>query len=136
MTERSRTSPDVILVDDDAELVAMIAFGLESAGYSVAKYDNGPDALAALVALSTEGLPRLVLIAVDLPGLDGHTLHERLRAARPDRFIVAFLSARDSDADQIRASAAGAVDYLTKPVSVPVLLGKVEVWLSRCGNAT
>jgi DNA-binding response OmpR family regulator len=130
-----RTHREVILVDDDAELVAMIRFGLESAGYSVTTYDSGPEALAAMEALPTRGAPRLLLLGIDLPGLDGHTLHEQLRRARPDRFLVVFLSARDSDADQVRASTAGAVDYLVKPVSIPVLLAKVEVWFQACGNS-
>jgi DNA-binding response OmpR family regulator len=71
---------------------------------------------------------------IDLPGMDGHTLHEQVRLARPGRFIVAFVSTRDSDADQVRASTAGAVDYLVKPVSIPVLLAKVEIWLQRHSN--
>ena len=132
--ERAREAPDVVLVDDDAELVGMIAFGLESAGYSVMTCDNGPDALAALLALSTTGLPRLLALAIDLPGLDGHTLHEQLQAARPGRFVVVFVSARDSDAEQVRALNAGAVDYLVKPISIPVLLAKIEVWLRPCDD--
>ena len=126
-----REAPDVLLVDDDAELAGMIAFALESAGYSVKTYDSGPDALIALLTLPTRGLPRLVLLAVDLPGMDGHTLHEQLQTARPGRFIVTFLSDRDSSADQVRALTAGAVDYLAKPVSIPVLIVKVDAWLSR-----
>ena len=131
-----REAPQVIVVDDDSELVAMIRFGLESSHYSVATYDNAPEALAALVALPTRGPPRLVLLDIDLPGMDGHTLHEQLRVVRPGRFIVAFLSTRHSDADQVRASAGGAVDFLVKPVSIPVLLAKVEVWLEPCVDGT
>jgi DNA-binding response OmpR family regulator len=126
-----REAPDVLLVDDDTELAGMIAFGLESAGYSVETYDSGPEALIALLALPTRGLPRLLLLSVDLPGMDGHTLHEQLQTARPGRFIVAFLSDRDSNTDQVRALTAGAVDYLAKPVSIPVLIVKVDAWLSR-----
>jgi DNA-binding response OmpR family regulator len=74
--------------------------------------------------------PRLLLLAIDLPGLDGHTLHEQLKRVRPRGFVVVFLSMRDSVADQVRASAAGALDFLVKPISIPVLLGKVEVWFN------
>ena len=129
-----REAPDVLLVDDDAELTGMVAFGLESAGYSVQTYNSGPEALDALIALPTRGLPRLLALAVDLPGMDGHTLHEQLQIARPGRFIVVFLSARDSDADQVRALTAGAVDYLVKPVSIPVFIVKVEAWLRGCAT--
>ncbi len=122
---------EVLLVDDDAELRNTIQFGLESEGYSVSTFDSGPEALNAMLALPLQPDPRLVLLAIDLPGLDGHTLHEELMRARPSEFIVAFLSVRDSDADQVRASAGGAVDFLVKPVSIPVLLAKVKVWFTH-----
>jgi putative two-component system response regulator len=77
----------------------------------------------------------LVLLAIDLPGLDGHTLHEELARARPNDFIVAFLCTRNSEADQVRASAAGAVDFLVKPMSIPILLAKVRVWFDRYRNS-
>ncbi|MEO7156341.1 MAG: response regulator, partial [Vicinamibacterales bacterium] len=96
-----REAPDVVLVDDDVALTEMLKFGLESAGHSVEIHDGGPEALAALIALPTNGAPRLVLLAIDLPGMDGYTLHEQLQAARPGRFVVVFLSVRDSDADQV-----------------------------------
>jgi DNA-binding response OmpR family regulator len=124
-----REPPDVVLVEDNSELAGMIRFGLESVGYSVETYDSGPEALVALLALPTRGLPRLLVLTVDLPGMDGHTLHEQLQVTRPGRFIVMFLSDRDSDADQLRALTAGAVDYLVKPVSIPVLIVKAEMWL-------
>ena len=131
-----REAPDVILVQDDIEFAGMLSFGLESAGYSVATFVGGPEALIALLALPTRGLPRLVALAVDLPGMDGHTLHEQLQIARPGRFIVAFLSDRASDVDQMRALAAGAVDYLVKPVSIAVFLVKVERWLGPGTSAS
>jgi putative two-component system response regulator len=131
----AREAPDVVLVLDSAELVGMIRFGLEGAGLSVTAYDSGPEAFAGLLALPTNGLPRLLVLAVDLPGMDGHTLHEQLQAARPGRFIVVFLSNRDSDADQVRALSAGAVDYLVQPVSIPVFIVKVETWFRSCDAA-
>lgn len=125
---------EVLLVDDEAELRDTIQFGLESAGYSVSTFDSGPEALSAMLALPSQAQPRLVLLAIDLPGLDGHTLNEELGRARPGDFIVAFLSARNSDADQVRAFAAGAVDFLVKPVSIPVLLAKIKVWFESCSK--
>jgi two-component system phosphate regulon response regulator PhoB len=129
-----RETPDVVLVDDDVALTDMLKFGLESSGYSVEIHHGGPEALAALIALPTRGAPRLLVLAVDLPGMDGHTLHEQLQIARAGRFFVVFLSARDSDADQVRALTAGATDYLVKPVSIPVLIAKAETWLRGCAG--
>ncbi len=130
--DEEKPKREVLLVDDDAEMRDTIRFGLECAGYIVDTYDSGPDALNAMLAMPKDAQPRLLLLAIDLPGMDGHTLHEQLQRVRPRGFIVVFVSARDSDADQVRASAAGAVDFLVKPVSIPVLLGKVEVWFNQC----
>ena len=106
----------------------MLSFALSAAGYDVSAYNSGPEALAALVDLPPTTRKQLVLLGVDLSGIDGHTLHEQLIAARPGVFLVAFLSARWSDADQIRAFTAGAIDYVVKPISIPVLLARVSAW--------
>jgi DNA-binding response OmpR family regulator len=124
-----RTIPNVVLVESDVEVAAMMEFALVSAGYSVRTFGSGPDAFIELIDLAHDGRARLLLLSVDLIGLDGHTLHEQLKAAAPGSYIVAFLSARGSDADQIRAFTAGAVDYLIKPVSLQVLIAKLAIWM-------
>ncbi|HXG72848.1 MAG TPA: response regulator [Gemmatimonadaceae bacterium] len=125
-----RAARDLVLIESDVEFADMISLALTSAGYGVQVHHSGTEGLEALLAISTDGLQRLVLVAVDLPGLDGHTLHEQIVLARPGAFIFAFLSARGGDADQIRAYTTGALDYMVKPVSLPVLIAKVRVWLN------
>lgn len=119
---------EIILVEDDRELADLICFALESVGLTVTIFNNGVAALEGLVALPEQEVRRLVLLSVDIGGIDGHTLHERLVALRPDAFLVAFMSSRASEADQIRALRGGAIDYLVKPVSMHVLIEKVRVW--------
>lgn len=109
----------------------MIEFALTSGGYTVQVHHSGPDGFEALIALAADGSRRLVILDVDLPGLDGHTLHEQLELARPGSFLVVFLSNRGGDAGQIRAYTAGAIDYLMIPISLPVLIAKVGVWLRQ-----
>lgn len=121
---------EVILVEDDKPLADMIAYALESTGRLVTVYSDGADALRELVALPDDDLRRVVLLSIDLAGIDGHTLHEKLQALRPHAFLVAFMSTRASEADQIRALRAGAVDYLVKPVSIQVLIEKIGAWLA------
>lgn len=121
---------EVILIEDDRALSDLIAFALESTGRPVTVYHDGATALRDLVALPDIGIRRLLLLSVDIGGVDGHTLHERLQELRPDSFLVAFMSARASEADQVRALRAGAVDYLVKPVSIHVLIEKVGAWLA------
>lgn len=121
---------EVIVVEDDRALADMIAYALESTGRIVTVYYDGVEALREMVALPDIGARRVVLLSIDLVGIDGHTLHERLQSLRPDTFLVAFLSTRGSETDQIRALRAGAVDYIVKPVSIHLLIEKIGVWLA------
>lgn len=121
---------EIVVVDDDVELADMIVYALESTGRVVTVYYDGARALRELVQLPLDDVRRIVLLSVDLAGIDGHSLHERLQELRPDSFLVAFMSSRASDADQIRALRAGAVDYLVKPISLHVLVAKVDAWLA------
>ncbi len=121
---------EVIVVEDDRALADMIAYALESTGRIVTVYYDGAEALRQLVGLPDIGARRVVLLSIDLSGIDGHTLHERLQTLRPNFFLVAFMSTRASEADQVRALRAGAVDYLVKPVSIHVLVEKISAWLS------
>lgn len=121
---------EVIVVEDDKTLADMIAYALESSGCQVTVYYDGAQALQQLVELPDDEVRRVVLLSIDLAGIDGHTLHERLQSVRPGGFLVAFMSTRASEADQIRALRAGAVDYLVKPVSIQVLIEKIGAWLA------
>ena len=128
-------APDVIVVEDDDALAEMEAFALESRGLSWRRFATGPSALAALVRMRAHGRRPIVLLDVDLPGLDGHSLHERLRVERPNAFDVVFVSVHSSEAEQLRALQAGALDYITKPVRMRVLIAKIDSWRARVASA-
>ncbi len=127
--------PDVILVEDDPSLTEMLRYALEASGYTYQHYGTGPEALQALLALQAGPRRPVVLLDVDLPGLDGFSLHERLRAARPDAFAVVFFTAHASEAEQLRAYRAGVIDYVTKPVNMRILMAKLPSWLERAAGA-
>lgn len=124
-------APDVIVVEDDAALSEMIAFALDAKGLSHRSYATGPEALAALLEIRVRGRTPIVLLDVDLPGMDGHSLHERIRLERPGAFHVVFVSLHTSEQDQLRALQGGALDYLSKPISLRVLMAKLAVWRER-----
>ena len=124
-------APDVIVVEDDDALAEMLAFALNARGLTHRTYSNGPEGLAALLRLRVHDRPPIVLLDVDLPGMDGHSLHERLRMERPGTFQVVFISLHTSEADQLRALQGGALDYLSKPVSLRVLMAKLAMWRER-----
>ena len=124
-------APDIVLIEDDAALSDMVQYVLRSAGLSFRAYANGEAALEALISFQTDGRRPLVLMDVDLPGLDGHSVHERLRAERPDVYSVVFITGHAGEGDQIRALRAGALDYVSKPVSFRTLAGKIPLWRER-----
>jgi len=126
--DASGTAPDVVVVEDDAALADLLTFALAARGLTWLAFQSGPEALAALRAMQTRGRHPLVLLDVDLPGLDGFSLHEQLRLERPGVFRVVFMSVHASEADQLRAIRAGALDYLAKPLSLRVLMAKIAGW--------
>jgi DNA-binding response OmpR family regulator len=124
-------APDIILIEDDAALSDMIQYVLRTAGLAFRAYADGATALEGLLRFRTEGRRPLVLLDVDLPGLDGHSVHERLRAERPDEYAVVFITGHAGDGDQVRALRAGALDYVAKPVTFRTLAGKISLWRQR-----
>jgi DNA-binding response OmpR family regulator len=130
-TSNDDIAPDVIVVEDDTALSEMITFALDAKGLSHRAYATGPEALAALLEIRVSGRTPIVLLDVDLPGMDGHSLHERIRLERPGAFHVVFISLHTSEADQLRALQGGALDYLSKPISLRVLMAKLAVWRER-----
>ena len=129
--EACPSCPDLVIVEDDSTFVEMLRYALESAGFTFLHYANGPDALQGLLALSVGARAPLVLLDVDLPGLDGFSLHERLRIERPGVYSTVFLTARGGEAEQLRAYRAGAIDYVPKPVNLRILMAKLPSWLER-----
>jgi CheY-like chemotaxis protein/HPt (histidine-containing phosphotransfer) domain-containing protein len=129
--ERAESCPDLVIVEDDSSFVEMLRYALESAGFTFLHYAAGPEALEGLLALNTGHRAPLVLLDVDLPGLDGFSLHERLRVERPGAYTVVFLTARAGEAEQLRAYRAGAIDYVAKPVNLRILMAKIPSWLER-----
>ncbi|MDE3151774.1 MAG: response regulator [Gemmatimonadota bacterium] len=129
-------APDVILVEDDPALAGMIEYAMQSAGVTFRSIDNGMDALEQLLRYRTVERHPIVLLDVDLPGLDGYSLYDRLSAERPDAYDVVFMTVHGAEADQIRALRAGAMDYLPKPVNLRVLMAKLSTWLQRARRPT
>ena len=116
-------APQILIVDDTLQNRLLAEARLVSAGYRVQQAASGEEALAAFAA----NLPDLVLLDVRMPGLDGFDTLERLRALPhgPDVPVV-FLTALDDEETHRRALAAGADDFLTKPLRPTELLIRVR----------
>lgn len=118
--------PDVILVQDDAVFVEMLEYSLSNRGLSVQSFIDGWEALAWLLAMDTQDQRPVVLLEVDLPGLEGLRLLRERGPHGSDDFQFIVLSVDTGEAAQILAFQSGAVDYIVKPVRIPIVLAKVQ----------
>src|SRR5690349_783697 len=100
----------LLLVEDDAELRAMVESGLEEEGFTVASADRGATALRKFDEVD----PHVLVVDVGLPDADGRDLCRALRA-KGVRAPILFLTARDAVVDRVAGFSAGGDDYLTKP---------------------
>lgn len=120
--------PLLLLVEDELRMARVLQSGLAEEGFEVRWAGTGEDALA-LVALTS---PRLVVLDVMLPGIDGFETCRRLRASGC-WVPVLMLSARADIQDRVRGLDSGADDYLAKPFSFTELLARLRA-MSRRGE--
>jgi two-component system, NtrC family, response regulator GlrR len=121
----------ILLVDDDAKLSRVLALRLESEGYAVTAAASGEEALQRL----GEARPRFVLADLRMPGMDGIELLARIQEKYPG-LPVALISAQGDIPDAVRATHAGAVDFLTKPIDRDRLLDVVRRHAGATGGET
>jgi diguanylate cyclase (GGDEF)-like protein len=120
----------VLVVDDDDAMRALILQWLRHSGVRVLEAASG-EAAMALATESSETIDAVVL-DVMMPGMDGFEVIRRLKIdERTARIPIVFLSASAGESDIVRGVKAGAVDYLQKPFSGPVLVTKVAAVIER-----
>ena len=117
----------VLVVDDDRSFRKAVSRLLQAAGYEVASYDS---AQQLLEHLPQDDRPSCILLDVQIPGLSGPELQNRLSAA--DSFLpIVFLTGHGDIPTSVQAIKAGAEDFLTKPVSKEVLLDAIDRAVAR-----
>ena len=124
------TGGTIVVVDDEANIADLVDLYLRKEGFRVLKAATGEDGLE----LAKRERPRLVVLDVGLPGIDGLEVCRRLRADASQEVSnvpVIFLTARDSEIDRILGLEMGADDYLTKPFSPRELVARVKAILRR-----
>jgi two-component system phosphate regulon response regulator PhoB len=123
----------VLVVDDEPDIVALVAYHLARASYRVSTAATGADA----IDMARRERPALIVLDLMLPGMSGFDVLEQLRADDSTRDIaVLMLTARREEPDRIRGLSLGADDYLTKPFSPPELVLRVGNILRRVQQAT
>ncbi len=118
-------TPDVIIVEGDTALAEMLEYSVANAGRPSRTFRNGDAAIDYLLNDLPPAHAPVVLLDLDLLGSEGFLGLQKVVEARPDSRVI-VLSAQGAERDQIRALRAGAIDYLVKPLSIPVLIAKVE----------
>ncbi len=127
MTQNKQMSGDILVVDDEASVVEVVALYLRREGFQVRAAHDGREALVAIQSK----LPDLVVLDVMLPELDGLEIMRRLRADPTSDIPVILLTARSQEVDRIYGLELGADDYVTKPFSPAELVSRVKAVLRR-----
>ena len=116
-----------MVVDDNPANVKLLQAQLELQGYRIVVVTAGPSALAA----AKREPPDLILLDINMPGMDGFEVCRRLKADEAlEEIPVLFVTARGQTRDKMQAFAAGAVDYITKPIQVEEVAARVGAHLT------
>jgi two-component system copper resistance phosphate regulon response regulator CusR len=116
----------ILVVEDEAGIAGMIREGLQEADYAVDVASNGIQGLR----MAREDTYHLIILDIMLPGRDGWSICEELRALK-NRVPILMLTARDTIQDRVRGLDSGADDYLPKPFDFRELMARVRALLRR-----
>jgi DNA-binding response OmpR family regulator len=125
--ERHMSRSRILVVDDDVITRDLLRAVLERAGHEVREAPDGRTGLRAVYAVS----PDLVILNVEMPGLDGWTTLERIRDLGD--VPVLMLTARETELERLRGLQEGADDYIVKPFGHQEIVARVQALLRRAG---
>ncbi len=123
---------EIWIVEDDIDIREMESYALESSGFTVRAFSDGPSFRAELGG----ALPDLVLLDIMLPDEDGLTILKQLRKDSATSSIpVIMVTAKTTEMDKVRGLDQGADDYMTKPFGVLELVSRIKALLRRSGRS-
>jgi DNA-binding response OmpR family regulator len=126
----------LVVATADPSLQRMLGFALQQMGLGCRTYASGSTLLDALLQAPASVHPTVVVLDVDLPGVDGHAILERLSVERPDAFLIVVLSSHAAESVIVRSLLSGALDHLAKPFNVRVLMAKLQRWTAVAQRCT
>ena len=125
-SHKGRKTPLVLVVDDEDDILDLVKYNLKKAGFDVLCARNG----IVAIEMATAELPDVIVMDIMMPEMDGIEASQRLREHSTLRAIpILMLTARSEESDQVGGLDAGADIYLTKPVSIPVLVSQIKALL-------
>ncbi|MDE3057864.1 MAG: response regulator transcription factor [Bacteroidota bacterium] len=117
----------ILIADDERDILDFLKYNLEKEGFDVLLAKNGKEALA-----QSKKEPDLILLDIMMPELDGKEVVRALKRNEETSGIpVIFLTARDSELDEVIGLELGADDYIAKPVSLPKLMARIKSTLRK-----
>lgn len=123
----------ILIIEDEKDILELIAFNLECSGYEVLKASDGEVGLK----LAKQTIPDLILLDLMLPGIDGFDVCRGLKQEKSSRNIpIIMLTARGEDTDIVSGLELGAEDYITKPFSPKILVARIRTVLRRAAGTT
>ena len=118
----------ILIVDDEQDILDLLEFNLKAEGYVTLTAPDGEKALE----LAAEHIPDLIILDVMLPGKDGWEVIRDLRKKSKTQHIpVIFLTAKDSEIDEVVGLELGADDYIVKPIGIRKLLARVKMVIRK-----
>lgn len=123
--------PSILVVEDEAPLLALLRYNLERQGFHVDEATDGQEALLRVA----EAKPDLVLLDWMLPSMSGIEVCRQIRRRPATRDLpVIMVTARTDNQDVVRALDIGADDYIAKPFAVEALMARIRALLRRSSN--
>ena len=122
----------ILLVDDEPDIIEILSYSLENAGYTIFKAFDGLEA----IKIAKQEIPDLIILDLMMPKINGIEACEIIRKTKSlENVLITFLSARAEDLTKITAFDSGADDYITKPIRPKVLLSKINSLFRRKNNS-
>ena len=122
----------ILLVDDEPDIIEILSYSLENAGYTIFKAFDGLEA----IKIAKQEIPDLIILDLMMPKMNGIEACEIIRKTKSlKNVLITFLSARAEDLTKITALDSGADDYITKPIRPKVLLSKINSLFRRKNNS-
>ncbi len=122
----------ILIADDEKDIVDLVKYNLQKEGYTVLTARNGKQALEL-----AQQQPSMILLDVMMPELDGWEVVKQLKKSNKTSDIpVVFLTAKESELDEVLGLELGADDYIVKPISIPKLIARVRNVLRKNESST
>ncbi|CDR34226.1 response regulator [Criblamydia sequanensis] len=129
-TSSSQFTPCIVIVDDDTDLQSLMTQTFEREGYQVISFTTGQEAIDYFVKLTSLDKKYILILDRVLSDMDGLDVLKGIKIKFPTNIHIIFLSSLSSESDIVRGFQEGAIDYVTKPFNLRVLLQKARALIN------